>query len=587
MISVEESVFVNAIILTKYVDAIKKGSITPSITTLTFKYNIKEKVQMLIHEIKNLLNNKCPNAVGKYKCIDNFRLWIINQIDATVSNISDFLLNQIKKNYDTNKNIKFNNLEKINNFVFHPFLLDNFIDLFLYEIFPNHFNKDFYNNNMSDNADYSINILVEMFPFFFSNSEKYVINFCNNCDKKYFVINGCICNKIFYCSKDCKLNNIYEHLIKCPEGIKELLIKDNNRLEKSIIENKIDLKKPIINGLTNIRNSCFINAALQSFISIDQIRHFFLFEKKYNNINNDSCGIFSIALKNLMLNLALALKKNQSFHPNIFEILLANFSTKILLGEQNDAHEFIYFLIQNINRELLNNTDENDDYIIIENSKSIINRLFCAILNSITKCYSCQLESIKQYTLYSIEICLLDHKKEISLEDCLKNYVKEDLLKDSRCEKCGFSLSLKYGFYYLPEICIILLKRFDNISNKNETFVKYPIDKLDLNEYMNNNNRNNKMEYELFSVIVHISYQNCGHYISYCKYYNKWYEFDDIYAREVNENIILSKDAYILFYRRKGQVQINPTGISKEEPYNIKNENNKIHLSDKGKNFGI
>ena len=44
---------------------------------------------------------------------------------------------------------------------------------------------------------------------------------------------------------------------------------------------------------------------------------------------------------------------------------------------------------------------------------------------------------------------------------------------------------------------------------------------------------------------------NSGHYYSYCKNNNDWYEYNDNTVCKVNEDNIITNKAYILFYQLK------------------------------------
>ena len=57
------------------------------------------------------------------------------------------------------------------------------------------------------------------------------------------------------------------------------------------------------------------------------------------------------------------------------------------------------------------------------------------------------------------------------------------------------------------------------------------------------------IEYELYSICNHTGSCNSGHYTSYCKNDNKWYEFNDntvIKIKELNKT-----NAYCLFYKKR------------------------------------
>jgi ubiquitin carboxyl-terminal hydrolase 4/11/15 len=116
----------------------------------------------------------------------------------------------------------------------------------------------------------------------------------------------------------------------------------------------------------------------------------------------------------------------------------------------------------------------------------------------------------------------------------------------------------KIYFWENPKVLVILLKRFDyarhfKISNR----INFPIKDLDLTQYtscLNKNKIYNK--YNLFAVSNHIGNMFGGHYYSYCKNNDGWYEFNDekiskICSFEDNDiDKIVTQNAYLLFYEQ-------------------------------------
>ncbi len=59
-----------------------------------------------------------------------------------------------------------------------------------------------------------------------------------------------------------------------------------------------------------------------------------------------------------------------------------------------------------------------------------------------------------------------------------------------------------------------------------------------------------KSKYSIFSIVIHCGKNiQAGHYVSIIKRKDKWYICDDDEIEEINKNEILSKNAYLLFYR--------------------------------------
>ena len=153
-------------------------------------------------------------------------------------------------------------------------------------------------------------------------------------------------------------------------------------------------------------------------------------------------------------------------------------------------------------------------------------------------------------------------KKELDLCELLKNFgLNEQLTEDNKwyCPKCkNFQLAnKKMEIYSLSKILIIHLKRFRN-NRKIESLVNFPIENLDMGQYMSNNKEGENI-YDLFAVANHRGGLHGGHYFAYCKNYldNNWYEFNDSNVSKIEKKDIVTKGAYVLFYSKREKNQIN------------------------------
>ena len=102
---------------------------------------------------------------------------------------------------------------------------------------------------------------------------------------------------------------------------------------------------------------------------------------------------------------------------------------------------------------------------------------------------------------------------------------------------------------------MIDFKRFNSKNQKNQILITFPLDDLDLSDYVIGYNKNTFI-YELYGICNHSGSVYGGHYTSYVKNANgKWYHFNDTSVTEISiiESII-SQKAYVLFYRKK-QIQ--------------------------------
>lgn len=124
--------------------------------------------------------------------------------------------------------------------------------------------------------------------------------------------------------------------------------------------------------------------------------------------------------------------------------------------------------------------------------------------------------------------------------------------------------------YSPPKILIVHFKRFKtekNTKTKINNRINFPLEELDLSDYIVNHNspldlvkegkgklKRNKILYDLYAVIYHHGTSlSHGHYTASCRHdeKGKWYKFDDKLVMEERIGNICNNDAYVLFYRRR------------------------------------
>ena len=174
------------------------------------------------------------------------------------------------------------------------------------------------------------------------------------------------------------------------------------------------------------------------------------------------------------------------------------------------------------------------------------------------------------------------YTNNIELKDCLDLFGKDIILSDddmwycSKCQKHQIS-NQKLQIYKSPNYLIIQIKRF-NIKKKygyestftgekNNTFVSYPINDLDLGEYIVGHEKNNiNTKYDLYGVVQHFGSLNGGHYTAICKNDNNWITYNDSSLSHCENPV--TKNAYILFYKRKDYEVNNSNNDNKEKGIN-------------------
>lgn len=77
--------------------------------------------------------------------------------------------------------------------------------------------------------------------------------------------------------------------------------------------------------------------------------------------------------------------------------------------------------------------------------------------------------------------------------------------------------------YNVPPVLIINLKRFRGHSNKQDTFVNFPINGLDMSEFVVSQDSGQKPEYDLFAVSNHYGTLQAGHYTAIALNRKQWF----------------------------------------------------------------
>lgn len=155
--------------------------------------------------------------------------------------------------------------------------------------------------------------------------------------------------------------------------------------------------------------------------------------------------------------------------------------------------------------------------------------------------------------------------KNVTIYDCLTLFNQEEKLEKDNTWYCSFckkhqEATKKMELYKAPHILIIQLKRFkpksqnssitSNFNGKNQTLVEYPLEGLDLRNFIVGENTGNAI-YDLFAVSQHFGNLSSGHYTSLCKNRGKWIEFDDESISQAEEKSVVNTFAYLLFYKMR------------------------------------
>ena len=330
-----------------------------------------------------------------------------------------------------------------------------------------------------------------------------------------------------------------------------------------------------LSGLANLGNTCFINSCLQILSHTYELNNFLnneTYKKKLNNKYDSALLIEWDNLRKILWN------ENCIISPGKFINTLQKVAKlkkmEIFTGySQNDVSEFLLFLIDcfhnSLSREIsitISGKPETDTdkialkcFEMVKNTYSkdyseIWNLFYAVNVSEITRVDNGKVLSINPEPFFMVDLPIPPNNKSPSLIDCFNHYVEGEIIENYTDEETKEKIDIrkKILFWSFPNILAIDLKRFNNRFQKNQVYITFPLDNLDLSDYVIGYKKE-KFKYELYGVCNHSGGVMGGHYTSYVKNSNgKWYHYNDTSVSEVgiNESIISPK-AYVLFYRKK------------------------------------
>ncbi|KAJ8245506.1 hypothetical protein GJAV_G00271450 [Gymnothorax javanicus] len=155
-------------------------------------------------------------------------------------------------------------------------------------------------------------------------------------------------------------------------------------------------------------------------------------------------------------------------------------------------------------------------------------------------------------------------KAFFKLKDCIELFTTKEKLGAEDpwyCPNCKQhqQATKKLDLWSLPPVLVVHLKRFSYsryMRDKLDSLVDFPLRHLDMSEFLINPNAG-PCTYDLIAVSNHYGGMGGGHYTAFAKNKDddKWYYFDDSSVSPANEDQIVSKAAYVLFYQRRDTVR--------------------------------
>jgi len=365
----------------------------------------------------------------------------------------------------------------------------------------------------------------------------------------------------------------------------------------------IDYNKLGQSGLSNLGNTCYLNAALQCLSHTIPLTDYLvrghyrqLLKKTIDTPATDIFAYYTALIVALWSDNCIIVAKS-------FLKTFGDYFPNWIPYSQNDAEETIIFLLDQLHNALsysvhpdhhmFNQTNLTFPRISkqrtvnycsnkaqfhwhqeYKNKNSIILDIFAGQEHHRLQCTYCSRTRHTFPPFKNIELSLniTNYGNPIQIEDLIGLYYAKDQLDHEnkwKCDRCEQPTRAyqKTTIWRCPKVLIITLKRFINnqyVSHKNNIMIEYPLRGLDLEEHVtggidtrspwdDHNRQKYSTMYDLYAICCHqVISATCGHYYSYCLNTDGcWYLFDDDVVNSVSIDDLITKDAYVLFYRQR------------------------------------
>ncbi|XP_029030372.1 ubiquitin carboxyl-terminal hydrolase 2-like [Betta splendens] len=328
-------------------------------------------------------------------------------------------------------------------------------------------------------------------------------------------------------------------------------------------------------GLRNLGNTCFMNSILQCLSNTPELRDYCLGNTHRTDLHSSRASRAALMEEFARLTRSLWTSANDAISPFDFKSQIQRYAPKFVGCNQQDAQEFLRFLLDGLHNEVNRVTvqpaastedlehlsDEEKGrrmwnmYLQREDSKVV--DLFVGQLKSSLTCTDCGFRSTVFDPFWDLSVPIAQKNSGgVTLKDCLRLFTKEDVLDgDERptCNKCKArkKCTKTFSIQKFPQILVIHLKRFSDSNaraSKLSTYVNFPLKELDLREFASESSE--RAVYNLYAVSNHSGSALGGHYTAYCKNpaLGEWYSYNDSRVSPMSSSQVRSSNAYVLFY---------------------------------------
>lgn len=343
-----------------------------------------------------------------------------------------------------------------------------------------------------------------------------------------------------------------------------------------------------VTGILNMRNTCYMNAALQAVRHNTELSAFFL-ENKYEQWVNRKSGSTKVEFVKGYADILRALWSGsrpayvrpegflQCMHPAAKEAGFEHFTVPL----QHDSHEFLTFFLDQLHEGMAEEVSieitrpppvtAKDKAILgaLEAWKSSFGKAYSPLTEMIyglmrvsltcQKCGNCN-DNWETFNCLKLSIpqrSFMDLSGSLPcIESMLKDEFHEETIEGYACDHCKPerpAVVRKCTIWRLPRMLCLVLKRFTMDGRKIHTKIQFNMnDPLNFKQYFSSDSPepSKDIHYDLFATVDHHGVAGGGHYTAQAKspLTDSWNIFDDELAQPIAQPSF-GESTYILFLK--------------------------------------
>lgn len=339
-----------------------------------------------------------------------------------------------------------------------------------------------------------------------------------------------------------------------------------------------------VTGIANMRNTCYMNAALQAIRHNTEISAFFLegryeqwIQKKQSSPKVELVRGYADLLKSLWSGSRPAYVRPQGFLQAMVPAAKAAGFDQFAIPLQHDAHEFLIFMMDQLHEGMAEEVNieihrpppqSNRDRAIQQaleawkryfgKQYSPLTEMIYGLLRITITCKTCgnKTDNWETFNCLKVPMPTQVEQEPPTLEAMLREEFKGEDIEGYACEKCSperTTATRTSSIWRLPRMVALVFKRFTPDGRKIHTRIQVAAQQPFLfDSYFSEDSPepSRTQQYQTFAIVDHHGVAGGGHYTAQAKspLTDKWHMFDDETASPISEPNF-GESTYILFMK--------------------------------------